>query len=79
MKNSKLKHVNIKILLIFISILFFTINESYSQKLKITDSVNYKKFLPDYVKLQFAGGIGFLSIGVGYTFWDDKIDITGFY
>ena len=79
MRSLKLKHVNIKILLIFISILFFTINESYSQKLKFLDSLNYKKLIPDYVKLQFAGGIGFLSIGVGYTFWDDKIDITGFY
>ncbi|MBE9468682.1 MAG: hypothetical protein IMY72_10255 [Bacteroidetes bacterium] len=69
--------MNIKILLIFI--LFFTINQSYSQKLKITDSVDYKKFLPDYVKLQFAGGIGFLSAGVGYTFFHNKLDLTGFY
>lgn len=35
--------------------------------------------LPDYVKLQYAGGIGFLSVGVGYTFGDHRIDATFFY
>jgi hypothetical protein len=35
--------------------------------------------MPDYVKLQFAGGIGFLSAGVGYTFFKNKMDITFFY
>lgn len=44
-----------------------------------SDSVKYKKFLPDYVKMQFAGGIGFLSLGVGYTFFNQKLDISYFY
>lgn len=44
-----------------------------------SDSTTYKKFIPDYVKLQFAGGIGFLSAGVGYTFFKDKLDISLFY
>ena len=43
------------------------------------DSSKYKIFLPDYVKMQFAGGIGFLSTGVGYTFLKDRMDITFFY
>ncbi|MCF8348759.1 MAG: hypothetical protein K9G61_08095 [Bacteroidales bacterium] len=35
--------------------------------------------LPDYLKLQYAGGIGFISAGVGYTFLDNRIDATVFY
>ncbi|MDZ7743895.1 MAG: hypothetical protein U5Q03_19720 [Bacteroidota bacterium] len=31
------------------------------------------------MKLQFAGGIGFLSMGPGYTFFKDKIDVSFFY
>jgi len=44
-----------------------------------SDSRSYKKYIPDYVKLQFAGGIGFLSVGVGYTFFKDKLDVSLFY
>lgn len=36
-------------------------------------------YLPDYVKFQFAGGIGFLSGGVGYTFFNHRLDVTLFY
>ena len=35
--------------------------------------------IPDYVKLQFAGGIGFISTGVGYTFLKHKLDVSLFY
>jgi hypothetical protein len=31
------------------------------------------KWLPDHAKLQFAGGIGFLSIGAGYKTKKDKL------
>jgi len=44
-----------------------------------SDSTVYRKFIPDYVKLQFAGGIGFLSVGAGYTFFKDKLDVSLFY
>jgi len=30
-----------------------------------------KCFLPDYTKIQFAGNIGFLSIGIGYQLFND--------
>lgn len=36
-------------------------------------------FLPDYYKLQYAGGIGFLSAGIGYGFFNERIDISYFY
>jgi len=39
----------------------------------------YDWLLPDYAKLQYAGGIGFMSAGVGYTFVHQRIDATFFY
>ncbi len=67
------KKTHIIILLIFISnLLFGSIFEKQ-------DTVKYKKFIPDYVKLQYAGGIGFMSAGVGYTFIKHRLDITMFY
>lgn len=46
-----------------------------------TDSLTGKKLdlLPDYVKMQYAGGIGFISLGVGYTMLNDKLEVTYFY
>ncbi len=38
-----------------------------------------RPLIPDYTKLQFAGGIGFLSLGLGYTFFKQKLDISFFY
>ena len=70
--------MNFKLFLIF----YFILVNSFlanSQIMENSDSVKHKMFLPDYVKLQFAGGIGFLSTGVGYTFFDNKLDATIFY
>jgi len=38
-----------------------------------------RPLIPDYAKLQFAGGIGFLSLGLGYSFFKEKLDISFFY
>jgi hypothetical protein len=38
-----------------------------------------KPFLPDHCKLQFAGSIGFLSTGIGYTFLNNRIDLELYY
>ncbi|HCX98987.1 MAG TPA: hypothetical protein DG754_02495 [Bacteroidales bacterium] len=43
------------------------------------DSLERSKLLPHYVKLQYAGGIGFISPGIGYTFFDSRLDVTAFY
>ena len=43
-----------------------------------TDSTNVysqkaeKWYVPDYLKLQFAGNIGFVSLGAGYSWWKEK-------
>lgn len=75
----KLKHMRFKVLFILAFTVVFSISASYAQESNKTDSSDFKKFLPDYVKLQYAGGIGFLSAGFGYTFVDHRIDVSLFY
>jgi len=79
MINLQLKHTNFnKYILVFI--LLIVSNLSFSQKVNNVDTVSqYEKFIPDYVKLQYAGGIGFLSVGVGYTFFKQALDVSMFY
>jgi hypothetical protein len=31
-------------------------------------------FIPDYLRLQFAGQAGFMSVGPGYSWWDRKLE-----
>ncbi len=70
--------MNFRILNILVLTLIFSIN-SFSQKKDYNDTTKFKKFLPNYVKLQYAGGIGFMSVGVGYTFFKNRLDVTMFY
>ncbi|ANE52040.1 hypothetical protein [Flavisolibacter tropicus] len=42
-------------------------------------AVSAQKWLPDHTKLQYAGGIGFLSVGVGYHNKKDKLQGDVFY
>ncbi len=35
--------------------------------------------IPDHVKSQFAGNMGIVSIGAGYTFFDGKLETDMFY
>ena len=74
-----LKRWNFKIVLIIIMILLGARVETFSQASQNSDSAKFKRFLPDYVKLQFAGGIGFISMGVGYTFFKHKLEVSYFY
>jgi len=43
------------------------------------DNKLWYTFLPDYYKFQYAGGIGFLSAGIGYGFFNERVDISYFY
>jgi len=80
MENLRLKHSDFKKVILFsITFVILTISTVSAQVLQEKDRNIYKKFLPDYVKLQFAGGIGFLSTGVGYTFFNQKLDFSMFY
>jgi len=35
--------------------------------------------IPDYLKIQYAGNIGFISLGTGYSFFKDRINMDVFY
>jgi len=71
--------MNFKVLLIIALAVVLSMPRTYAQDSNRVDSVSYSKFLPNYVKLQYAGGIGFLSAGVGYTFIDHRLDVSLFY
>ncbi|MFP4025573.1 MAG: hypothetical protein ACLFVR_13700 [Thiohalospira sp.] len=55
-------------------LIFFIQGLSYTQKVQAFDSTKTKKkwYTPDYIKLQFAGNIGFVSFGTGYSWWKEK-------
>jgi hypothetical protein len=52
---------------------------AFGQKADSTAKSKYQVLIPDYMKLQYAGGIGFMSVGVGYTFFKKKLDVSMFY
>lgn len=43
------------------------------------DSSRRHKLLPDHIKLQYAGGIGFVSVGVGYQNRNEKLEGDFYY
>jgi len=74
-----LKQLNFKIVGIIILLMLAAGVKTFGQVSQNSDSARYKKFLPDYVKIQFAGGIGFVSMGVGYTFFNQKLEVSYLY
>ena len=74
-----LKRWHFKIVLIIILVQVLNPVNTFGQYSQKTDSAKYTCFLPDYVKLQFAGGIGLLSVGVGYSFFKEKLEVSYFY
>jgi hypothetical protein len=43
------------------------------------DSLKRNKLLPDHIKIQFAGGIGFFSLGAGYSSANEKFEGDFYY
>lgn len=77
--NSRSKHIVISVtIFIWLCLGLFSI-PTFGQHNELKSAITKIDFLPDYLKFQFAGGIGFLSTGVGYTFFNHKIDATLFY
>lgn len=75
--DMKLKTLVFKLfLIIFLGFISIGVNAN-----KRDSTFNFKgsSLLPDYAKLQYAGGIGFISPGLGYTFFKHRLDITLFY
>ncbi|MGB0403641.1 MAG: hypothetical protein ACPGEG_06040 [Salibacteraceae bacterium] len=46
----------------------------YSQDL--SDSITSKWYLPKYIKVQYAGNVGFISLGPSWSFYDEKLDVN---
>ncbi len=78
-----LKSVHIVFRLIISLLVFFLLTSigGFAQKVNTqgTSSKIVRKLIPDYMKLQFAGGIGFISSGIGYTFFNNRLDMSFFY
>ena len=74
-----LRHMSFRLCIILVFALLFSHYQGRAQDSAAVAKNNYKMLLPDYVKLQYAGGIGFISVGVGYTFFKNRLDVTMFY
>jgi hypothetical protein len=62
-----------KILVLLISFIFF-VNTSAQDTILVKDKTKDKLwYVPDYVKTQFAGNLGVLSVGVGYQFFNSLL------
>ncbi len=80
MISLKFLHITYKLGLILVVAFLLTQKQSVAQDNNSKDTLSKCSILiPDYMKLQYAGGIGFMSVGVGYTFFKNKLDVTMFY
>jgi len=70
------RELHFMVLIIFLLFPVFVPADTIPEKEK--NSLGYS-LLPDYYKLQHAGGIGFLSAGIGYGFFNERVDISFFY
>lgn len=75
--NKKI-NCNIRFVVLVIFLLFPAFVHADTIPESKNNSLGYA-YLPDYYKLQYAGGIGFLSAGIGYGFFNERIDISYFY
>ncbi len=60
-----------KCILLFLCFLFPFFGNVFAQEDReiIEEGKKNKWYMPDYIKIQYAGNIGFLSIGAGYEWW----------
>ena len=58
-------------ILLFSYFLFCTLGNILAQEnIEIVENGEKRKwYLPDYMKIQYAGNIGFMSVGPGYEWW----------
>ena len=80
MRRLKFRHTTFRLGFILAIVFLLIQNNSVAQENNQKDTASKCSILlPDYMKLQYAGGIGFMSIGVGYTFFNNRLDATMFY
>lgn len=54
-----------------VTIVIFFLTNSFAQEVTLTKDKPW--YIPDYVKVQFAGNIGLVSVGAGYEFFKKKL------
>ncbi len=59
--------------------IFLSYNFSHAQNSSSDTVSTCSRFIPTQAKLQFAGNIGFLAVGVGYQYMKRKIDLDLMY
>jgi hypothetical protein len=79
MRILKFRHIIFKLGLVLAFAFFLNQSQSIAQENTPKDTSRCSMLIPDYIKLQYAGGIGFMSAGVGYTFFKERLDVTMFY
>ena len=79
MRILKFRHIIFKLGLVLAFAFFLNQLQSIAQDNTPKDTSRCSMLIPDYIKLQYAGGIGFMSAGVGYTFFKERLDVTMFY
>jgi hypothetical protein len=73
------KPIRFSAVFLLLSMLLFASTSVSAQEMKQEEKSKLHNLIPDYVKLQYAGGIGFMSAGVGYTFFKQRLDVSMFY
>lgn len=73
----KLKSFNMKKIILII--LFCAGFKTVSAQHNSDSTAECNRFIPKQLKLQFAGNIGFLSIGAGYQYLNRKVDLDVLY
>jgi len=73
------KPIRFSAVFLLLSMLLFASTSVSAQEMKQEKKSKLHNLIPDYVKLQYAGGIGFMSAGVGYTFFKQRLDVSMFY
>ncbi|HAN18832.1 MAG: hypothetical protein A2X13_07975 [Bacteroidetes bacterium GWC2_33_15] len=68
------------ILFIFCFLFSFSGSSITQEYCEIIDGENRNKwYIPDCIKIQHAGNIGFISVGFGYTWWNEVIQTDMLY
>lgn len=75
------KNIVIKATLLFIASSVLTLNAKGNLNSNTKEDKDHwvKLLYPNHYKFQYAGGIGFVSAGLGYDFFKERIDISYFY
>jgi len=79
MIQSQWKPIRFSTVFLIVTMLLIASTSVYAQYVKQEEKSKLNNFIPNYVKLQYAGGIGFMSVGVGYTFFKQHLDVSMFY